>query len=466
MLRGGDYLSGGAGDDQLFGGVDSDLLQGGKGVDSLVGGVDIDTYLFDLGDDSEFHGLTVITDIVESNGIGNVVRFGEGIVAGDISLHAQNGDLRVQYSASDEFLVKKGVTEKVINTFEFADGSTYTLQQLWDASNADSIYAYVAGSGQKSIADSRGVDTVLFGPGIDVESLSARVENATSSIALQGAELLVGSQAGVNQNRPMIIELASGGYVVTWVDEGSEAGNTNRYNDKRLYQVFNSDGVGENWIRENYSIPVEVVDGGSFAEGYALLSNDFNSSTGLLTLKLHAIDAAGLTHSEAIPTSSFRSSEMTTGNDSLVVAWLVDEGVNGSHIQARIYSDGGAYQAVEIARTLVDQEAITSFSLASLSNGGFAVNIEKNNAIDVQVFDVLGLPLGAAVNLVAEAPYGLDEAGVVGLADGGFASFYTLQGAIVGQVQSLGLLLRLPETPYTIERVSPRWMMVVFMLFG
>lgn len=120
-LGGNDILVGGYGNDTLDGGAGNDALEGGIGNDVLDGGSGSDTYLFNRsgGQDSIVTGLKPV---------GDVVRFGAGIVAGDVQFFQQGVDLLVQYGVGDSVLIKdfapNGVTgNQVIGQYRFADAS-------------------------------------------------------------------------------------------------------------------------------------------------------------------------------------------------------------------------------------------------------------------------------------------------------------------------------------------------------
>jgi Ca2+-binding RTX toxin-like protein len=125
-----DRLYGYEEDDVLEAGDGDDVLTGHTGDDSLKGGLGRDAYVVNLGD-----GLDEIDDVVES-GIGNILTFGEGINIADISVSVDADDLLVSYGQSGDqvrVLNYKGIEPEagtVIDTFEFADGSTITLAEF------------------------------------------------------------------------------------------------------------------------------------------------------------------------------------------------------------------------------------------------------------------------------------------------------------------------------------------------
>ena len=126
----GDRLYGRDGSDTLFSGAGDDVLTGGTGSDRLAGGTGRDVYAAGLGD-----GTDTIIDAAE-NGIGNSILFGEGISREDILLAQEGSNLTIKYgNLGDRLQVLNfdpaGVDGSlVIDTFEFADGSSVSYHEF------------------------------------------------------------------------------------------------------------------------------------------------------------------------------------------------------------------------------------------------------------------------------------------------------------------------------------------------
>ncbi|MCK9395813.1 MAG: hypothetical protein M0Q44_09510, partial [Methylobacter sp.] len=113
---GNDYLSGDAG---------SNTLDGGAGNDYLYGGTGNDTYLFNLGG-----GQDTISDYDSTTGNVDTIRFGTGIVAGDITFNRSGNDLVLTINGTtDQLKIQNwGYRDYYqIERVEFADGTS------WDA---------------------------------------------------------------------------------------------------------------------------------------------------------------------------------------------------------------------------------------------------------------------------------------------------------------------------------------------
>jgi Ca2+-binding RTX toxin-like protein len=177
LLLGGtgdDRLSGGEGNDRLDGGLGADLLAGdagddvligGDGDDQVLGGEGNDTFVYNLGDD-----LDTLTD---SAGIDNV-QFGSGISFDTVAIRITEADgvktahLRILNEGGCEMpdqgmdfvLDANGVSP--VESFQFADGSSYTMDDLLIRTQ------YFYGNAKTTtIRTGRHDDIIYAGPGIN-----------------------------------------------------------------------------------------------------------------------------------------------------------------------------------------------------------------------------------------------------------------------------------------------------------
>ena len=124
-------------DDFLIGTDLADRFQGGLGNDRVEGGEGDDSYFFHLGD-----GLDTITDTA-SVGAGNEIVFGPGIASADLRLDLvpdqsdpNRSDLLIRVGTNgdanqlDSFDRNSVFGARTVDTFQFADGSTFTYEQL------------------------------------------------------------------------------------------------------------------------------------------------------------------------------------------------------------------------------------------------------------------------------------------------------------------------------------------------
>ncbi len=173
---GQDFLQGGDGTDILWGNSGNDTIDGGPGNDTLRGGDDglgygNDTYVFNLGD-----GQDAIADWDETLGNQDTISLGTGITPAMVALHGTlNGDLVIQYSATDQIIVhnwfhSSGTKAARVENLRFADGTTQNLSDrtdipLFGTDVADNI---VGGSGSNIIHGLGGDDALSGNAGDDI----------------------------------------------------------------------------------------------------------------------------------------------------------------------------------------------------------------------------------------------------------------------------------------------------------
>jgi Ca2+-binding RTX toxin-like protein len=181
-----DVLFGNAGDDMLAGGEGNDELQGHDGADTLAGGTGNDTLFGDAGDDLYLFNLGDGQDLVfdDSAISADVLRFGTGIVASDMTLARAGGNLVVMHAnGTDQASVANWYISSgyQLARFEFADGTVWTgsfagneaLKILRGTSGNDQIVGssiaetYYGLEGDDQLIGNDGADTFIGGAGSD-----------------------------------------------------------------------------------------------------------------------------------------------------------------------------------------------------------------------------------------------------------------------------------------------------------
>ena len=224
---GADILYGGEGNDTLNGNGGDDYLEGGAGNDKLYGGAGNDTYYFEKGFGND--------EMSDSEGE-NVIRFGEGITAGDLIVR-RDGDYHVKiWIAGTEDTLKLNNfmnSERFQNfTFEFADGTSMR------ADAPDSPLRTVMGTEEKdSYMRPVFVDNnTMYGLGGD-DSLNGSA----------GADILYGGEGNDTLNGNGGDDYLEGGAGNDRLNGG--AGNDTYYFEKGFGNDQLSDSEGENIIR-------------------------------------------------------------------------------------------------------------------------------------------------------------------------------------------------------------------------
>ncbi|MCV4339837.1 calcium-binding protein [Pseudomonas capsici] len=176
---GNDRLSGGEGSDYLYGELGNDQLDGGLGNDYLTGGEGSDTYRFSRG-----WGQDSINNYDSSTDKTDVIEFAADILPADIIVTRSGNDLILSLkNATDKVTVSSyfqndGTTPYVLEQIRFADGTTWSLDQIKAFSviatdGNDNIWGYATddtlsgGLGDDNLYGQSGNDTLQGGAGTD-----------------------------------------------------------------------------------------------------------------------------------------------------------------------------------------------------------------------------------------------------------------------------------------------------------
>jgi len=155
---GNDLLLGGVGHDRLYGGNGDDTLDGGAGDDTLNGGSGNDTYVFRVGS-----GHDVIFQYDPTAGRVDTVRFEDVTSTGLTGVLVSGKDLILTYGESDRVTVKNNFhgANYWVNQFEFSDGKTLSLAELYAA------YPIQMSDASESVGFSNYAETLYAGGGND-----------------------------------------------------------------------------------------------------------------------------------------------------------------------------------------------------------------------------------------------------------------------------------------------------------
>lgn len=222
---GDDVLSGGAGSDTINSGLGDDAVAGGSGDDSIVDSGGNDTYLFNLGD-----GRDAVLDLSVSDSLNiDKITFGPGINGSDLIVEKSGNDLLVGLAdgintidnlADVVTLQNWYLTENRIESFEFADGSSFASDEILSSmagsggvavgletddtitgDNQDNFIFGMGGNdtlagdaGNDELQGGEGDDRYIFNRGDDVDRIIDK--NEMVQVEVDGSETIVQVDAG------------------------------------------------------------------------------------------------------------------------------------------------------------------------------------------------------------------------------------------------------------------------------
>jgi Ca2+-binding RTX toxin-like protein len=246
--RGNDILKGHAGNDELLGGDGEDQLYGGTGTDVLNGGSGRDTFYFAIGDGED--------RLLDTTGE-SVLQFAQGIsisdfVATKVVVDGQNF-VRLAYSANDAILIKEGVS-LVGAAFQLADGTGYTLNQIYIQAWQDAVIdpSFTAGNdilygyaGNDSLQGGAGSDQLLGGAGNDV------LDGGENSDQLEGGTGVDTYVMGANSGRDTLVETPNQISIIQLASGNESSLNFGR--SGTALQIGKADGSSSFYIPNFYS---------------------------------------------------------------------------------------------------------------------------------------------------------------------------------------------------------------------
>lgn len=161
-----DTLDGGAGDDEIQGGLLADTLIGGDGADFLLGGAGDDLYIYNAGDGAD--------SLYDASGTDKIL-FGAGIDSGDLTLtRVNNSDLLISIDngsfTGSLYLADHFLNGSAVETIEFNDTSTLNLTNINNWVLDGGIYKDVLNGvqyngGADDIINGNGGDDTIYGWG-------------------------------------------------------------------------------------------------------------------------------------------------------------------------------------------------------------------------------------------------------------------------------------------------------------
>jgi Ca2+-binding RTX toxin-like protein len=280
IARGFD-ISGTGNDDVLFGTDLTNRLTGGFGNDTLFGGLSEDTYYFNTGD-----GTDVIHDSSTPNGRNRVV-FGPGISPAQLSLGiaddpggAQSQVLVVRVGLGGD-AIQLGNFDRAnvfgphaVDSFEFADGSQLSYEQLINRG-----FDFVGTSDSDSVLGTNTSDRIVTGAGDDQVKAGAGDDRLDGGVGNDGLSGGAGNDTyvfGLGSGHDQIIEAQGTTDSVQLTAGIAQDDVTITRNGNDLVLSLN-DGADQLTIAHHFLLPMFQIEEIRFNDGVVLPAVFLNS---------------------------------------------------------------------------------------------------------------------------------------------------------------------------------------------
>ena len=433
---GDDVLSGGDGDDILYGDGGDDVLAGGGGADRLDGGAGFDTADFRQSIGGIVANLAAGT--VGMSAVGAARTGGEFLV--NTQTFGAQSDSDVTALKGGGFVVvwwdDRIIKAQVFDAAGVRSGNEFIVStNTGNGQYFPNVTALASGGFVATWHD----DSGTLG---DASGASIKAQMFDAAGVRVGGEFLVNAKTDGGQYNPAISDLAGGGFVVTWVDNGS-------YGDLKA-QMFDAAGArvgGEILVNSWTEVPLDEpnitgLSGGGFVVtwwfdwGFANLS----SGSGVLA---QMFDATGAKIGGEFQVNTYDSDDQfkpditSLDGGGFVVTWFDVF----SSIKAQIYDSTGARIGGEFRVNTGGAAWPGEPNITSLAGGGFVVawredgrwtDAGNGSSIKAQMFDAAGTRIGGEflVNTQNVGDQGLPA--ITGLAGGGFVMTWTDTSGALG----------------------------------
>ncbi|WP_122257040.1 calcium-binding protein [Pseudomonas syringae] len=379
--EGNDALTGDTGNDTLYGDSGNDQLDGGTGNDYLTGGEGSDVYRFSRG-----WGQDSINNYDSSAGKTDAIEFTADILPADILVTRSYTDLILSLKNSADritisgYFQNDGVTPYALEQIRFADGTTWTLDQIKTAAvittdGNDNVWGYATddtlngGLGDDSLYGQAGNDIIVGGAGAD--SLSGESGDDTL-LGDAGNDYLSGG-SGIDQ-----LSGGDGGDYLTG-GEGNDtllgdAGNDTLYGDSGNDLL--DGGTGNDYLTGG-----EGSDVYRFSRGWGQDSiNNYDSSAG----KTDAIEfAADILPVDIVVTRSYNDLVLSLKNSTdkvTISGYFQNDGDTPYTVEQIRFADGTQWNVEQIksmaAFTFTDgNDALTGYASDDRIVGGMGDDV-------------------------------------------------------------------------------------------
>lgn len=318
-------------------------------------------------------------------------------------------------------------------------------------------------------------DASAAGPDPDRLGIKAQMFDANGGKI--GSEFLVNSTTRLNQNSSVVTGLASGGFVITWVDASATAPDANGTGIRA--QIYNELGLkvgGEFLVNTTIagSQQAPVITGlasGGFVASW-VDSSGLGGDPTAPSIKAQVFTASGAKSGAEflVNTTTAASQDQPTitslSNGGFVVVWRdtsLQGDTSGPGLKAQVFTSSGAKVGTEFQVNTTEFNTQDQPTVTGIAGGGFAVSWRDNSllasdasgfGVKTQVFDDLGHKVGAEIQVNSTTLGTQELPSIASLASGALVIGWTDRSGLDGDPDGGIKMQILSPTTGTISNIT------------
>ncbi|MEM1050284.1 MAG: FG-GAP-like repeat-containing protein [Pseudomonadota bacterium] len=435
-----DVLTGGAGDDTLYGGGGADNVSGGEDNDVLFGGTGADTLTGGAGDDrlvgdGEAALVDGATEFVANTYTSSNQSYGEVTALKD-------GGFLVVWESSGQDGSGDGIYAQRYDSSGNASGSEFRVNTETSGDQKHPDVTTLEDGSFVITWKSDGQD----GSGFGIYGQKYNADGTTS-----GSEFRINSTTSSAQADPRVEALDGGGYVVVWEADGQDGDGYGIYS--QTYDASNTTAGGETRVNTTTSGTqtdprVTAIQGG----GYVVVWED--SSSGSTEVMAQRYDSSGNASGGEFRINTTTSDTQDDGevagltDGGFVVVWeSTNQDGSSNGLYAQMYDSSGNASGSEFQVNTTTNDNQQDPRVEALSDGGFVVTWESDGNQDgsgqgifAQEFDASGTAVGGEQQLNTTASGDQTNPAIAQLTDGRLVSVWDSSSqdssgtAVVGRI--------------------------------
>ena len=339
-------------------------------------------------------------------------------------------------------------------------GSEFRVNSTWTGVQTDLSFAALADGGFVAIW------TDLSGTGGDSSGSSVKAQRFDSAGVAVGAEFLINSATGNNQDRASVTALKTGGFVVTWSDASGLGGDADRGSVKA--QIYDTAGarVGGEFLANTTTVAgqsdstITALAGGAFIVSWVDASATAPDAKGS-GVRAQLFSATGSKiGGEFLVNSTITGSQVAPAlaglaSGGFVATWVDYSGLggdsSGTAIKAQLFSSTGAKLGGELLVNSTTLGAQDQPVITALAGGGFAIVWRDSSGLDDtsasglrgQIYDAAGARTGGEFRVNTTTFNAQDQPSIAATADGGFAVSWRDNSNIAADASGFGIKTQL-----------------------